>query len=59
MGYLDFNGNMNTCIAIRTMLIKNYTVYIQSGAGIVADSNPKYEFNETVNKAKALLKAIN
>ncbi|NND71254.1 MAG: anthranilate synthase component I [Rhodothermales bacterium] len=58
VGYLDFSGNMDTCIAIRTMLVENGTIYIQAGAGIVADSDPLSEFVETENKAGALLEAI-
>ena len=49
---------MDTCIALRTALIKNKKVYVQAGAGIVADSNPEKEYQETVNKAKALIEAI-
>ena len=59
IGYFTANQDFDTCIALRTALIKNKKIYVQAGAGIVADSNPKKEFNETVNKAKALLKAIN
>ena len=59
IGYFTGNQDFDTCIALRTALIKDKKIYVQSGAGIVADSNPKNEFNETVNKAKALLKAIN
>ena len=59
IGYFTANQEFDTCIALRTALIKNKKIYVQSGAGIVADSNPKNEYNETVNKAKALLKAIN
>ena len=58
VGYLDFSGNMDTCIAIRTMVIKNNRVYIQAGAGIVADSSPPLEFEETENKARALKQAL-
>ena len=58
IGYFDFTGDMNTCIAIRTMVMKDGTVYFQSGAGIVYDSDPKKEFEETVNKAKAINSAI-
>jgi len=58
VGYISFNGNMDTAIAIRTLLIKNNTAYLGVGAGIVADSIPKNEFEETMNKGKALLKAI-
>ena len=59
IGYFTANQDFDTCIALRTALIKNKKIYVQAGAGIVADSNPENEFNETVNKAKALLKAIN
>ena len=58
VGYIDFRGDMNTCIAIRTMLKKDDTVYFQSGAGIVYDSDPVKEYEETVNKAKAIKSAI-
>jgi len=58
VGYFSFSGNLDTCITIRTVIIKGKTAYIQAGAGIVADSNPEKEFEETLNKAKALLKAI-
>ena len=58
VGYLDFAGNMDTCIAIRTIVINGEDAYVQAGAGIVADSKPELEFLETQNKAKALLKAI-
>ncbi len=58
IGYFSPNNNMDTCIALRTALIKNNKVYVQAGAGIVADSNPEKEYQETVNKAKALLEAI-
>ncbi len=59
IGYFTANQDFDTCIALGTALIKNKKIYVQAGAGIVADSNPKNEYNETVNKAKALLKAIN
>lgn len=59
VGYFDFSGNMDTCIAIRTMLATDSKIYIQAGAGIVADSDPEREFQETVNKAKALIEALN
>ncbi|MBN1353786.1 MAG: anthranilate synthase component I [Candidatus Omnitrophica bacterium] len=59
VGYFSFSGNLDTCIAIRSIVIKDNTAYIQVGAGIVADSNPAKEYNETLNKAKAMLKAIN
>ena len=58
IGYFTSKQDFDTCIALRTALIKDKKIYVQSGAGIVADSNPNNEYNETVNKAKALLKAI-
>ena len=58
VGYIDFSGNMDTCIAIRTMVATGNAVYIQAGAGIVADSLPENEYEETVNKAKALIEAL-
>lgn len=58
IGYLGFDGNIDSCIAIRTMVIKEGQAHIQAGAGIVADSIPENEWEETQNKAKALLKAI-
>jgi anthranilate synthase component 1 len=58
VGYFSFSGNMDTCITIRTFVIKDDEVYIQAGAGIVADSDPKREYDETVNKVKALLRAV-
>ena len=57
VGYLGFNGDMDLAIAIRTAVIKDNTLYIQAGAGIVADSQPENEWIETKNKAKAILKA--
>ncbi len=54
IGYLDYSGNLDTCIAIRTMVAKDGVVYVQAGAGIVADSDPEAEFEETRNKARAL-----
>jgi anthranilate synthase component I len=56
--YADFSGNLNACIAIRTMVARSRTAYLQAGAGIVADSVPASEYQESMNKAKALLKAI-
>jgi len=56
--YLDFSGNLDSCIAIRTLVAKNGTAYWQSGGGVVADSVPEREFEESVNKAKALLTAL-
>ena len=58
VGYFSFSHNMDTCITIRTILIKNGYAYIQAGAGIVADSVPEKEYYETVSKAKALIEAI-
>lgn len=58
VGYFSFSGNMDTCITIRTMLVKGRDAFIQSGGGIVADSIPSREYQETVNKAKAMMKAI-
>jgi anthranilate synthase component 1 len=58
VGYIDFTGNMDTCIALRTLVLKGKTAYLQAGAGIVADSVPSREYEETLNKAKGLLKAI-
>ncbi len=59
IGYIDFTGNMDTCIAIRILYKKNGKVFVRSGAGIVADSNPEKEFEECMNKAKACLTALN
>jgi anthranilate synthase component 1 len=56
--YADFAGNLDSCIAIRTMLVKGKKAYLQAGAGIVADSDPASEFQETMNKAQAVLKAV-
>jgi anthranilate synthase component I len=56
--YLDFAGNLDSCIALRTMVIKNGVAHIQAGGGIVADSTPRGEFDESVNKSKALLSAL-
>ncbi|RJP49045.1 MAG: anthranilate synthase component I [Anaerolineaceae bacterium] len=58
VGYFGFDGAMDTCLAIRTMVGRGDTVSVQAGAGIVADSNPTTEYQETVNKASAMLKAI-
>jgi len=58
VGYFSFGGNLDSCITLRTALLKNGTAYVQAGGGIVADSDADYEFNETVNKSKAMLKAI-
>ncbi|MBT6458797.1 MAG: anthranilate synthase component I family protein, partial [Planctomycetaceae bacterium] len=58
VGYIDFTGTMDTCIALRTIVLAHGKAYVQSGAGIVADSLPEKEFEETLNKAKGLLVAI-
>ncbi len=58
VGYLDYSGNMDTCIALRTIVIHDQKAYVQAGAGIVADSDPASEYQETLNKARGLLKAI-
>jgi len=58
VGYFSYSGNMDSCITIRTFVIKNGKIYIQAGAGIVADSDPETEYHETVNKVKALVKAV-
>ncbi len=58
IGYFDANGEFDTCIALRTAVAKNKKFYVQAGAGIVADSKPKNEYEETVNKAKALINAL-
>ncbi|MCW5749737.1 MAG: anthranilate synthase component I [Alphaproteobacteria bacterium] len=57
VGYFSANGSMDTCIALRTALVKDGTMYVQAGGGVVADSDPEAEFQETVNKAKALVRA--
>jgi len=58
VGYFGFSGNMDTCITIRTLVVKNGVAYIQAGGGVVADSDPAAEFQETVNKAKAMMRAV-
>jgi len=58
IGYFGFSGNMDTCITIRTIVMKGNTAYIQAGAGIVADSDPQTEYQETLNKAMALIEAV-
>ena len=58
VGYVDFSGNMDTCIALRTLVLKGQTAYLQAGAGIVADSVPARELAETEAKAQALLAAL-
>lgn len=59
IGYIDFTGNIDTCIAIRTVFKKNGKIFVRSGAGIVADSVPKNEYHECINKAKAVMDAVN
>jgi anthranilate synthase component I len=58
VGYFSFSGNMDMCINIRTVVVKKHQAFIQAGAGIVADSNPEHEYEETCNKAQAMMKAI-
>src|SRR5262249_15023443 len=58
VGYIDFSGNMDTCIALRTLVLKGQTAYLQAGAGIVADSVPASEYEETMNKALGLLRSL-
>ena len=58
VGYVDYSGNMDMAITIRTMLVKDGAIHLQAGGGIVADSDPEYEFQECQNKARALIRAI-
>jgi anthranilate synthase component 1 len=58
VGYIDFTGNMDTCIALRTMVLLGQTAYVQAGAGLVADSDPEMEYRETMSKAMGLLRAL-
>ena len=58
VGYIDFGGDMDTCIALRTIVVQGDRAYVQAGAGIVADSVPESEYHETLNKARGMLKAI-
>ena len=58
VGYLDYHGSMDTCITIRTIIMQGKTCYLQAGGGIVADSEPTYEYNESLNKARALAVAV-
>jgi anthranilate synthase component 1 len=58
VGYVDFSGNLDTCIALRTVVIKDGIAYIQAGGGIVADSRPDREREESINKASALIRAV-
>jgi len=56
--YADFAGNLDSCIAIRTLLMQGKKAFLQAGGGIVADSDPAREFEESVNKAKAVIRAV-
>jgi anthranilate synthase component 1 len=58
VGYLGFGGDMDTCIAIRTIVLRDGTAYLQSGGGVVADSDPEGEYQEAMNKLAALALAI-
>jgi anthranilate synthase component I len=58
LGYISFSGNMDMCITIRTIVMSGSEAYIQAGAGIVLDSVPEMEYQETLNKAMAMMKAI-
>jgi len=57
LGYFGANGDMDTCIALRTAIVKDGTMYVQAGAGVVADSVPESEHQECINKSRALLRA--
>ena len=58
VGYFGYDGNLDSCITIRTAIVKDGKVYVQAGAGIVYDSVPENEYQETLNKAAALFKAV-
>jgi anthranilate synthase component I len=58
VGYFGFNGDLDSCIALRTCVLKDGKAYVQAGAGVVADSDPTAEYTETVNKAMGMLRAI-
>jgi anthranilate synthase component 1 len=58
VGYFGFDGSLDSCIALRTCVLKDGKAYVQAGAGVVADSDPTYEYNETVNKARGMLRAL-
>ena len=58
VGYIDYSGNMDTCIALRTIVVQGDTAYVQAGAGIVYDSVPESELQECRNKANALIEAV-
>ena len=58
VGYLGFDGRLDSCIALRTVLLRHGKAYVQAGAGVVADSDPVLEFEETVNKAMGVVRAV-
>jgi anthranilate synthase component 1 len=58
VGYFSFDGNLDTAITIRTMVIKDGVAHVQAGGGVVADSQPEYEYQESLNKAAALLRSL-
>jgi len=58
VGYFSFSGNMDSCITIRTAVLKDGEAHVQVGAGVVADSDPAAEYEETMNKARGMLKAL-
>ncbi|MGZ5355365.1 MAG: chorismate-binding protein, partial [Solirubrobacterales bacterium] len=58
VGYLSYTGDLDTAIHIRTVVVKDGTAYVQAGGGTVADADPAYEYNESLNKAKAVFRAI-
>ena len=58
VGYVDYSGNMDTAIVIRTMVVKDGEIFLRTGAGVVADSDPDFEYEECVSKARALIEAI-
>ena len=58
VGYIDYSGNMDMAITIRTMLVKDGKIFLEAGAGVVMDSIPRLEFKETINKASAQIRAI-
>jgi anthranilate synthase component 1 len=58
LGYVGYDGNLDTCIMLRTALLKDGVIHIQAGAGVVADSVPASEYQETISKASALFKAV-
>jgi anthranilate synthase component 1 len=58
VGYLGFNGEFDSCIALRTVLLKGGVAYVQAGAGVVADSTASSEYEETVNKAMGVIRAV-